>query len=201
MKPEQPMTELESLAIIRNMINAAKTEQKDNGRSWIIWGWLLFAVSFLTALNLRFIWSQQTFFFWNLFGVFSIALFVFESIKKLANKNKNLVRTYYQDLFKILKIGFFISLAFIVFNMNIGLSPYRGFGLLINLYAFWILLYGAVSNFKPSIIAAFICWALAIACLFVKRIDYLMYLHAAAALVGYIIPGYLANRAFKKNIL
>ncbi|MDA3614045.1 hypothetical protein [Polluticaenibacter yanchengensis] len=200
MKQEQPMTELESFAIIRNMINAAKTEQKDNGRSWIIWGWLLLSVSLLTVMNLHFAWVEQIYFFWNLFGLFSIALFTFEGIKKLAKKNQDVVRTYYKDLFKLLKVGFFISLAFIILNMNTGLSPYKGFGLLISLYAFWILIYGAVSNFKPSIVAAFICWILAILCLFVKKIEYLMYVHAAAALIGYIIPGYLANKAFKKNI-
>jgi hypothetical protein len=60
------------------------------------------------------------------------------------------------------------------------------------------LIYGAVLNFKPSIIGAYITWAFAFASLFVDRFDYTMLLHAAAVLCGYIIPGHIANREFNK---
>lgn len=198
MKPEQTMTEQESFSIIQKMINAAKQEQKDNGMGWIIWGWMLFSVSILTILNLHYEWFQ-TFMFWNAFGIGSIVLLIAGVIKKYYSKKKNEVQTYYNDLFKLLNIGFFICLSFIIVAINKGVGIIYGFALLVNLYAFWMLIYGAASNFKPSIIAAFITWGLAFAGLFVKTIEMVMYIQAAAALIGYIIPGHLANKAYKQH--
>jgi hypothetical protein len=80
--------------------------------------------------------------------------------------------------------------------MNVGVDPRKGFGLLLGLYGFWILIYGAVLNFKPSIIGAFITWAFAFASLFVKSFEHTMLLHAIAVLAGYIIPGHIAYKEF-----
>jgi hypothetical protein len=198
MKPEQPLTEQESFSIIQRMISAAKKEQKDNGMGWIIWGWMLFTVSILTILNLQYKWFE-TFVFWNAFGIGSIVLLIGSVIKKYYSKKKNEVQTYYNDLFKLLNIGFFICLSFIIVAINKGVGIIYGFALLVNLYAFWMLIYGAASNFKPSIIAAFLTWALAFAGLFVTTIEMVMYIQAAAALIGYIIPGHLANKAYKQQ--
>ncbi|HEY0751806.1 MAG TPA: hypothetical protein VGD26_11660, partial [Chitinophagaceae bacterium] len=76
----------------------------------------------------------------------------------------------------------------------------KGFSLLLGLYGFWILIYGTVLNFKPSVIGAFITWAFAFVSLFVPpdRFDLTMLIHAVAVLCGYIIPGYMANRQFRK---
>jgi hypothetical protein len=86
----------------------------------------------------------------------------------------------------------------IIFSINLGVYPTKGFALLLGLYGFWILVYGAVLNFKPSIIGAYITWAFAFGSLFVDRFEYTMLLHAAAVLAGYIIPGHLAFREFRK---
>lgn len=198
MKPEQGMTEQESFSIIQKMISAAKQEQKDNGMGWIIWGWMLFTVSILTLFNLEYKWFE-TFVFWNIFGVCSILLLVGSVIRKYYGKKKNEVQTYYNDLFKLLNIGFFICLSFIIIAINKGIGIIYGYALLVNLYAFWMLIYGAAGNFKPSIIAAFLTWILAFANLFVHSFDMVMYIQAAAALIGYIIPGHLANRAYKQQ--
>lgn len=109
-----------------------------------------------------------------------------------------MVKTYTKDLFEKLNSGFFICLMFIIVAINIGVFPKLGFPLLINLYAFWILIYGSALNFKPSIIASYITWAIGFGALFVKTFEQVMLLHAAAVLFGYIIPGHIANREFKK---
>ena len=61
---EKQLTEKESLQLIQQMIGVAKREQKDNGRGWILWGWLLFLASVLTIANIHLRW-YDTFFFWN----------------------------------------------------------------------------------------------------------------------------------------
>ncbi len=77
---DKRMTEQESLQIIHQMIQTAKSEQKDNGMGWIIWGWLLFIACIFTFLNQQFAWVS-TFFFWNLFGVITLLLGIYETIQ------------------------------------------------------------------------------------------------------------------------
>ena len=91
---------------------------------------------------------------------------------------------------------------FIIVSINVGVSPIIGFPLLINLYAFWILIYGTALDFKPSIIVAYVTWGIGLAALIGRAFDIsfemVMVLHALAVLAGNIIPGHIANREFRK---
>lgn len=200
---DKQLNEQESLLLIQRMIHTAKQEQTDNGMGWIIWGWLLFLASVLTYFNLQYRWFDN-FFFWNMFGLATIALIIYETVRTYVIKKKTKVKTYTSDLFDKLNIGFGISLFLIIFSMNLGYPdttpPVKGFSLLLGLYGFWILIYGTVLNFKPSIVGAFITWAFAFGGLFVPadKFEVTMLIHAAAVLCGYIIPGHLANIQFRK---
>ena len=195
---EKKLTERESLQIIEQMILTAKQEQKDDGKTWIIWGWLLFFASGLTYFNIQYKWFD-TFFFWNGFGI-AAGLFLLYGVSRYLFFSKALkVKTYTSDLYKKLNIGFFIFLMLIIVSINKGVSPVKGFALLIALYGFWVLIYGTVLNFRPSIIGAFITMGIALCALFIEEdFQLVMILHSTAALVGYIIPGYIANREFNK---
>ncbi|MER3465239.1 MAG: hypothetical protein C4329_13320 [Chitinophagaceae bacterium] len=202
---EKQLSEQESLLLIQQMINTAKKEQVDDGKRWIVWGWMLCSASLFTVLNVQFHWFQNMFLFWNAFGVVSLAWFAYRIYLFLFKKTTSRVKTYTGDLFSRLNGGFFISLIFIIISINIGgtvldsIVPVNiGFALLINLYAFWILIYGAALNFKPSVIGAYVAWAFGLVALFANQFTYVMLLHAAAVLCGYIIPGHLANRKFKE---
>ncbi len=193
---EKEMSGQESFLVIQQMIQKAKKEQRDDGKGWIVWGWLLFCASMVTYLNLKFNWFN-TFFFWNIFGLLSLVLLVYESVRSFLLKKSARVKTYTMAVFEKLNVGFFISLMLIIISMNTGgVHPVQGFALLLGLYGFWILIYGAILEFKPSVIGAFITWGFAFASLFVKEFEFTMLLHAAAVLCGYIIPGHLANREF-----
>lgn len=197
------ISEKESMLLIQQMITTAKKEQTDSGVGWIVWGWLLFFASVFTYLNEQYNWVSA-FFFWNIFGIAAILMVLFEIFRNVISKKTEKVKTYTSDLFDRLNIGFGISLFLIIMSMNIGypslVPPVKGFTLLLGLYGFWILIYGTVLNFKPSIIGAFITWAFAFAGLFVQQgsFDITMILHAAAVMFGYIIPGHMANVQFKK---
>jgi len=191
------LSQEESLLIIQQMINTAKHEQKDDGRGWIVWGWMLFSASILTVINMEYKWFQP-FFFWNLFGGFTFIMLGWDLIKGIFMKSKARVKTYTKSLFDKLNAGFFICLLFIIFAINLGVGPVKGFALLIALYGFWVLIYGTALDFKPSIIASFITWAFGFVALWQTDFKVVMLLHAGAVLAGYIIPGHMANREFKK---
>ena len=195
---QKPMTERESLEVIQQMIFAAKVEQKDDGKGWIIWGWLIFAASVFTIFNMSFEWHSSTFFFWNLFGIITLIFFFIQIGRYLFGNKASRVKTYTQDLFDKLNTGFFLSLMLIIISINVGVPPTKGFALLLGLYGFWILIYGAVLNFKPSVIGAYITWIFAFASLFAPDFMWTMILHAGAVMAGYIIPGHIANIEFNK---
>ena len=197
MEQEQPINEQESLFIIQQMIDAAKQEQKDDGKGWIIWGWLLFLTSVLTVVNVQFKWFHL-YLFWNIFGIITMLVALYEIITKVFFKKKERVKTYTKEICSKLNIGFFISLIFIIIAINVAVLPIKGFALLMNLYGFWILIYGTVLNFKPSIIGAFITWTLGFIALFQTSFQVVMLLHAGAVLFGYIIPGHIANKKFNE---
>jgi len=194
---EKQISEHEGLLLIQQMIQTAKKEQKDDGKGWIIWGWMLFLASILTVMNINFKWFQ-TFFFWNFFGVITLVALAYQTVSYLFIRKTEKVRTYTKDLFQRLNTGFFISLMFIIVAINVNISPTIGFSLLISLYAFWILIYGSALNFRPSIIAAYLTRGIGFVSLFMKGFEQVMLLHAAAVLVGYIIPGHIANNEFRK---
>ena len=194
---DKKISEQESLLLIQQMILSAKKEQKDDGKGWIIWGWMLFTASIFTVFNMRFDWFE-TFFFWNAFGVVTLLLMLWEAVNHLFRKKKVRVKTYTRELFDKLDAGFFISLLFIIVSINVGVSPMYGFPLLANLYSFWILVYGSALNFRPSVIGAYISWAIALGSLFVQTFEQVMLMHAAAVMAGYIVPGHIANIEFKK---
>jgi hypothetical protein len=201
---EKQLSEHESLVLIQQMIDTAKQEQKDDGLGWIIWGWLLFSASALSFLSMKLHWGINQYFFWNVFGIITFLLIIFEVCKFFFGKKKDRVRTYTQDLFDKLNIGFSISLMLIIFSMNVGapdfnVPPEKGFALLLGLYGFWILIYGTVLNFRPSMIGAYITWAFAFASLYFNRFDLTMLFHAAAVVCGYIIPGHIAYKEFNKQ--
>jgi hypothetical protein len=197
---DKALSEQESFRLIEQMISTAKKEQRDDGKGWIVWGWMIFLASVFTCINLHAKWFSP-FFFWNGFGFVAIAIGLFETIKHFFFKKAESVRTYTKDIHQKLNTGFFISLLLIILSMNLGVDPTKGFALLLGLYGFWILIYGTILNFRPSILGAYLTWAFAFASLFVKSFEYTMLLHAAAVLCGYIIPGHLANREFNKQTI
>lgn len=206
---EKNLTQQESLQIIQQMIDTAKQEQKDNGIGWIIWGWALFLASIFTWLNIQHNWFVQPAIFWNAFGVCVLLYFLYRIIRLAAARPAVRVKTYTADLFSKLDSGFFIFLLLIIFSINIpvrGVPPAKGFILLTGLYGFWILVYGTALNFKPSVVAAYLTSIIAFAGLFIYKIDasergefkLIMLVHALAVLIGYIIPGHMANKEFRK---
>lgn len=149
---EKQISGQEGLAIIQQMINTAKKEQKDNGMGWIIWGWLLFLASVFTWINIKTQW-RSTWFFWNLFGALTLVVLLYQVIRYSFFRRKDRVRTYMKDLFEKLNVGFFIQLFFVILAMNLGVSPLKGFAILIGTYGFWILIYGALLDLSPLLSA------------------------------------------------
>ena len=188
------LTSEKSLEIIHQMINKAKLDITDNGIGWLLWGTLIFLASLSTYFFILFNY-QNTFLGWNIFGVISIILLIYDFLKK---KRKS-VRTYVDDVLRWVDIGFMVCLFVIIISMNVSVGANSGFGYLLMLYAFLMLIQGGALQFRPLLIGAIVNWVGAI-CIFVNTdFKYDMLITAAAVFIGYIIPGLLLRSKYKKS--
>jgi hypothetical protein len=193
MENNQQISNAESLQIIQQMINQAKTNITDNGLGWLLWGTLIFLASLSTYFFI-YTGADNIFLGWNIFGVFTIIMLSYDMFKPKKKK----VKTYVDDLLQLVDIGFTICLFTVIFAINFAVSANGGFGFFLMIFAFLMLIKGGAVKSKSLVIGASVNWAGAIAMFLNKDFKYDMLIMAAAVLIGYIIPGLLLWLQYKK---
>jgi len=184
MPTEEQLTNEKSLDLIRQMIDAAKQKVTDNGVNWLLWGTMIFLAS-LSTYFLIIYGYKDIFMGWNIFGFATVILLSFQ----LLRPKKKAVKTYVDDLLRLIDLGFIICMFTVILSINIAVSPNEGFGYLHMLYAFLMMTQGGILRFTPLKIGAIVNWIGAIAIFINKDFKYDMLISAAAVLIGYIIPG------------
>ena len=194
MDGQKELTGEKSLEIIQQMIQKAKTNFTDDGYSWLVWGSLIFLASvatyFLADAN-----YSNLFLAWNVFGVVAILLLVYGFFKP----KRSSAKSYISEILRYVDIGFTICLFLIIFSMNVAVSTNAGFGYLLMLYGFLMLIQSGALKFKPLVIGAIVNWIGAIAIFLNPEFKYDMLITAAAVFIGYIIPGLMLRAQFKKE--
>jgi hypothetical protein len=189
---ENKFTEKESLLVIQNMIQAAKTGLTDNSFYFLFWGWLVF-ISSIVNYALLMIESEYAFAVWLLMPVGGVITAIYSRQRRKTRK----VVTYMDEFMKHVLIAFLVSLLIVLlFGQKLGLSTYP---MVLLVYGIWLYISGGSIRFVPLMAGGVINWALAIAALFVDFRMQLLLL-AAAVLLGYIIPGYLLKRKYRQNV-
>jgi len=195
MSNDQQLTSEKSLEIIHQMINQAKTNYTDSGLSWLLWGSMIFLASLSTYFFMD-IGAHNVFLGWNIFGAITIVLLIYDAFKP----RKKMVRNYIDDLMQMVHIGFFICIFIVILGINVAVGPNSGFGFLLMVFGFLMLIKGGAIKSRSLIIGAAVNWIGAIAILINKELKYDMLIMAAAVLIGYIIPGLLLRAKYKKPL-
>lgn len=193
MANDQQLSNEKSLEIIHQMINQAKANITDSGLSWLLWGTMLIFASVSTFVFIN-IGSENLFLGWNIFGAVSVILLTYDALKSRKKK----VKTYMDDLLMMVDIGFFVCIFVIILSINISVTPSNGFGYMLMVFAFLMLIKGGAVKSKSLIIGAVVNWIGAIAIFVNKEFRYDMLIMAGAVLVGYIIPGALLWLEYRK---
>jgi hypothetical protein len=195
---EKQLTGQESLALINQMISKAKNEITDTGFGWILWGGMIFLASISTYIVLEFNLDVSPYIGWNIFGLIAIPIMVYNLIR---HKRTFKTRTYVDELLYMFDIGFTVCIFVIILSMNISVSPNEGFGYFLMVYGFLMLIQGGAIRFRPLFIGAVINWAGSLAIFFNKEFKYDMLITAAAVLIGYIIPGLMLRKQYRKRTM
>ncbi|MGZ5246739.1 MAG: hypothetical protein ACXWV5_06855 [Flavitalea sp.] len=192
-----PMTGEDSLKIIQQMIEVAKDEQSDRGDGWLLWGWILFSVSVISAIFVKTGMGQYIGTTWTAALVVGLVIYFLGNL--VVKKKKELTKTYVKDILDRIGTGFFISL-FVLVAASFLTNTISAFGYYYVLYAFWMFIHGSVLKFRPLIYGAIINWAAAVSIFMVNDFFYIMVISAIAILLGYIIPGYILRAEYNKKM-
>lgn len=184
----------ESMRIIHEMIGNARSRLVDNGFGWLLWGSLIFLASLSTYFLIE-ADSKDIFLGWNIFGVLAVLIFLYNWLRPKKKK----VTSYVDEVLQWVDIGFAASLFVIIVSINVSVSANDGFGYLLMLYAFLMLIQGGAMHFKPLIFGAVVNWVGAVGIFWCQIFKYDMLISAAAVLIGYIIPGIILYNQSKKN--
>lgn len=194
MSEETTLSKEKSLEIIQQMIQKAKTNFTDDGYGWLLWGTMIIAASLATFFLIE-TGSRNIFMAWNIFGGIAIVLLSYEFIKP----KRQGAKSYISEMLRYVDIGFMVCLFIIIFSMNVAVSPNAGFGFLLMLYGFLMLIQAGATKFKPLLVGAIVSWLGAIAIFLNPEFKYDMLITAAAVFTGYIIPGLILRAQFKKE--
>ena len=194
MRKEEPLSGEQSMQIIHQMISQAKNNYSENGVSWLLWGILLFLASMSTYVFID-IKASDIFMGWNIFGITSIVLLLYRVFSKPLKKQ---VKTYVDDLMKMVDLGFIACMGIVILAININaVSPRAGFCFLLMLFAFLMIIKGGAIRSRSLQVGAVVNWLGALGILLVPEFRHVMLIVAAAVLTGYIIPGILLMRKYK----
>ena len=218
---EKQITQQESLLLITEMINKAKTSFHENGSSAILWGSIIAFCGLISFAQLQ----------WNFsvgFDVWLLTLFAFipqAYINIRARKNKRVV-SHVEAAMNAIWIVYAISIFALVFYFNVVPSAtdkllaadgiyltkttadgtITGFNyyipssgsLLLLLYAIPTLATGIACKFRPMTIAAILCYAFFIGSCFTPT-AYDMLLNGLAGIFNWLVPGLILRRRFNKQ--
>ena len=203
-KESASLSSQDSLKLIEQMIGRARAEEKDSGRGWIIWGWLLFLASLVQYFMIRAGNRQDGGKVWMIFGIMAILLALYEIVGKNYISRKSIrVKTYTNELVNRLGIAFFISLLIMVYGNSQTGTNLTGvnFGYLLLLYGFWMFIHGSAFRYRLLIIGAIINWAGAVVIFyFMESLGAeILLVHAFCVALGYLLPGHIARIKYGKT--
>ena len=194
MPNNQELSNQKSLEIIQQMINQAKSNLSDSGLGWLLWGSMLLCATLSTFFFIE-AGAADIYLGWNIFGIITIVLLGYEIIRP----RKKIVKTYVDDLLRLVDIGFITCIFIIIFSINVAVSPDSGFGFFLMIFGFLMLIRGGAIKSKALMIGAVVNWAGAIAMFLNKDFKYDMLIMAVSVFSGYIIPGLIIRAQYKKS--
>lgn len=182
-----------NLQIIEEMLMHAKSEARESGFFFILWGWLVFVASLATFTMAEMQLGQYSGWVWTILmplgGIVSII-----ASRRMTQEQK--AKTWLDDAQFYLWTGYGVALALVLIYMSvakINLLP-----VVLCIYGIGLYISGGLIKFKPLIIGGIVCWVCSVVCWYVPDVYHFLLL-ASALLIGYIIPGHMLQRQNKQS--
>lgn len=182
------LNEQQSLQIIYETIENAKSNVKDNAFFYLLWGWLVLIASLSQYILLTYTSFRLHYIGWpvlmSIGGIVS-GIYGYRLGKKAS------VKTHLDTIIISLWLGFLV-LIFTILVMTFAGSFWFNVSspLIIILFSFATFLSGMILKFRPLVIGGTISWMVGVAAFLVTP-DIQQLLTALAIIIAYLIPGYM----------
>ena len=181
----------EKLDVIYSMIENSKTQIKENGFFYLLWGWLVLiaSLSHFTLLKMGF---HKSYIVWPILMNLGLIVSVIAGIRM---GKKAGYRTHIDTAIIYLWYGFFFAfLVILAFSIGDKIPWEMSNVLVIVMYGLGTFVSGGILKFRPLIIGGICCWIIALGAFFIPG-EYTLLLVAISIIIAYLIPGYLLRRA------
>ena len=190
---EKQIDEQMSLQIIREAIENAKSNIRDNGFFYLLWGWLVLAASLLQFGLMQ---LTSTPYFWVGWPVLMVGGGIVSGIYGYRLGKKSAVMTHVDLAMIYLWYGFLIAISIFIIAAIFNIMSYTLLNpIIIVLYGLGTFVSGGILKFKPLIVGGLIAWGIAVVAFMIQS-EIQLLLVAASIIAAYLIPGYmLKNRS------
>lgn len=182
----EEMNEQQSLKIITEMIETAKSNITNSSFYFLLWGWAVFTASLLHYVLLVNCYELH-FLPWPILMTLTG---VIAGVYGYMNSKRTVVRTHIDKFFTVLWVSITVALVLLLALLSKLADFKAAYVAVMVVFGLGTLVTGAIIRFMPLVIGAVIAWLCAISYLWVDFPEALLVM-ALAILSCYIIPGYL----------
>ena len=189
---DDPLSHSQSLQLIEEMIQKAKSSYHESGVSALLWGSTIMFCSAVSFGNIywNIPWLNQV---WILTALAIVPQIVISIRESKAQKYKS----HTADAMSGIWISFGIAIFLTSFYANV-VRPESGASLFLILYGIPTFATGYMHRFIPMVIGGIVCWLCALASMYTSdRIDLVLFF--VAALVAWFLPGIILRRHYLKG--
>jgi uncharacterized membrane protein len=193
-REEVSMTETESIQLISSMISKAKNRFNETGFLYLLWGWVVLICCTTQFIAAYFFKYENAYYIW--FVTWIVVVYQVFFLRK--KRKSQTVKTYTDGINQFVWVAFFICGMLLVFIL-IQFKAYEAINpAILVMYGMPTFLSGIILRFKPLLIGGIFCWLFAAISPFID-FEFQLLLIAGSIIAGWIIPGYLLKRKFKKE--
>lgn len=212
---EKTLNQQESLELIEKMISSAKNNlQKETGKIFLLWGYLVIAVSLVNLLLLIMLPDHDRYLSYWVWCIMPLGMVLhYPLVKKIEREGG--VKTYTEQVLDHVWIAFSISVFVLVISMIFASIPGmkeedHAFAfmnwihwvflipVMLILYGFALFVSGRAYRFTPMVMGSLVCWVMSFLVFLLLHHALILELELAALIVsvlaGYVIPGHLLGK-------
>jgi hypothetical protein len=191
MEQEKELSGHESLELITQMINKAKSDYFDTGLSALLWGSVVTFCSLVTFVNYWVGWPAL-----NFVWLLTVAAVAPQIVISIRERRTRKYKSYEEDLMS----GIWISFGITMFIVSYVLSTHP-FGqeaaIYLTIYGIPTFSIGFGRRFRPMLLGGLACWLMAILSVFTP-FPYVMLYMATAGQLAWFIPGLILRKCYLK---
>jgi hypothetical protein len=194
---EKQMDEQLSLQIIREAIENAKSNIKDNAFFYLLWGWLVLGASLLQFGLIRF---TDTPFHWIGWPILMTGGAIASVIYGYRLGKRSTFMTQVDVAMIYLWYGFLVAITILILMAILNVLSFRMVNpLIIVFYGLGTFVSGGILKFRPLIFGGIAAWIISILAFLVQS-EYQLLLMGFAIIVAYLVPGYLIKSRNKSHV-